>query len=669
MKVVEEVAITLTPQFTFFLIIHQRRKTLEGDKLSPSNRIFPKYHNISEITLKISEPILKKISWKMKNKNSSLPKNSAKYSKSTPTLSPIGQIKVKFDVLEQKVATEDTIEKTFSQKNLKKSKKEKYVMPESPAEIKKMTWIDKSPFSDKNTQIIQLSKILDQASTLKEKDLKPFWTKQSKAKSMKLWLPTEIDSVDSILTSSKGLSGNTPMGKSWFSIEKKCPLNKNSSKISSPSSLPFQEDFMDSEVIQSKEKSKKQSKPKKEEKMLKTLKIRIFPNEEEKERLSGYFDQFRWYYNAILSIVNKRFMVDGKLTVDKLSFYSMRDLLRKYSYVEDEEEGKKDFVYNEEKNSFPTPFWWDKVNNRVIRGSVKKFTSSVNSAISNLKNGNISHFRMNFQSRKKPVEIVHFEDKKYPVFLDGIKSRYWFTDKSGKKKNIKYEDIGSKKGLEIIHDKSTDRYFYHVPIEVDWYPEEDRRNENQVSSSAEGVDSQKRIISLDPGVRKFLVGYDPSGKVIFVGDGASKRLSKLLSETNDDYGNTKLWSKIKNLVMELHNKTVKYLISNYDEILLPDFRVSEMIRGKKLGRMTKRLMNMFSFYKFKEKLTSACKRRKKNLYIVDESYTSCTCTNCGNMKKNLKGEEVYKCGKCRLEIDRDVNGSRNILIKNLKTLR
>ncbi len=584
------------------------------------------------------------------------PISSQKLSKSISTHSMTDQRAGKLDVLKHMVDTCPIIEKTSSLMDLKNIKSdEKSATPKT----KKISWIEKSPFSDTNTQIIQLSAILDQVSTQKEKDLKPFWTKQSKEKSEKLWLPTEIDSVDSILTSSK--ESSAPMGKSWFSIETKYPKTKNSSQ----SSRPFQEDFTDLEVIQSKIKSKMPSK----ETTLKTLKIRIFPTKDEKDKLSGYFDQFRWYYNAILNIVNKTYMKDGKLTVNKLSYYNMRNLLMKYDYIEDDD--NKDFKYNNIKNSFPIPVWWENVNGRVIRGSIKKFTSSVNAAISNLKNGNIRKFKMSFQTKKKPVEIVHFEDKNYPVFLNDIKSIYWFTDNGGKRRIIEYKDIGSKKGLEIIHEKDTDRYFYHVPVEVDWFPDEDRRNENQVSTTSERNTNQqsKRIISLDPGVRKFLVGYDPSGKLIYVGDGASKRLAKLLLETDVDYKNPKLWRKIKNLVTELHNKIVKYLVSNYDEILLPEFRVADMLKGKKLGRMTKRLLNMFSFYRFRVKMEDACMRHGKKLYIVDESYTSCTCTSCGNIKRNLKGDEVYRCNACGLEVDRDVNGSRNILIKNIKTLR
>ena len=58
-----------------------------------------------------------------------------------------------------------------------------------------------------------------------------------------------------------------------------------------------------------------------------------------------------------------------------------------------------------------------------------------------------------------------------------------------------------------------------------------------------------------------------------------------------------------------------------------------------------------------------CDVYSKKLIIVDESYTSCTCGVCGIIN-NTKGKELFSCVSCGLEIDRDVTGSRNILIKN-----
>ena len=73
---------------------------------------------------------------------------------------------------------------------------------------------------------------------------------------------------------------------------------------------------------------------------------------------------------------------------------------------------------------------------------------------------------------------------------------------------------------------------------------------------------------------------------------------------------------------------------------------------------------MFSFHSFKEKLLFSGKRYGKRVIIVDESFTSQTCGQCGERNK-MGGLEVYKCSSCFFEVDRDVNGSRNILMKNL----
>jgi len=121
----------------------------------------------------------------------------------------------------------------------------------------------------------------------------------------------------------------------------------------------------------------------------------------------------------------------------------------------------------------------ESVHNRIPRGAVAKFTSSLNSAISDKKNKNCKNFEMKFMSRKSPAEYLHFEDKSFPSFIKEIESRYWFTTKDRRRVSITYSQIKSQKGLEVIHEKETGRYFLHVPVERDWLPEEDRRRENQ----------------------------------------------------------------------------------------------------------------------------------------------------------------------------------------------
>jgi len=575
-----------------------------------------------------------------------------------------GTIKGKSSVLELK---EDIGDSSYQMSSPKTQNNQKYTKKisatvESLLTDKKKIWKDKLSSSPINTLTTKLSRILDPVLTSKGKVLKPWWTKESKVISEKLWLPTKIDSVVSVLNSSKESSKPTPMGKSWFSIKKKLPLKKNSLMTSFQSSQFSLVDSMDSGVTPLKTKSKIVP--------LKTLKLRIFPTNEEQIKLHTMMDQFRWYYNSAITITYNHYGYKEIPKEKKYSSYTVRDLIRKYKYTENTIDNLtfKDFIYDENTNSIPIPEWWKgNVHSRLPRGAINKFVSSLNSALSNLKNKNIKHFKMKYRSKKSPTDYLNFEDKSYPAFIRKIKSKYWYTTKDRKRKSIPLGDINTqKRGIEIVYEKATNKYFLHYPVERDWLPEDDKRNDSQVKFIPKG----DRIISLDPGIRKFLVGYDPRGETVFIGEKASEKLIQLLLDI-DKIEDPKIkylkWKKAKNMVSELHWKTISFLIENYDTIILPDFRVSQMLKKKKLGRKTKRLMCMFSFYSFKEKLKWKCNTYGKKLVIVDESYTSCTCGMCGKINKT-GSNEVFHCVGCGVELDRDVQGSRNILLKNI-TLR
>ena len=194
-----------------------------------------------------------------------------------------------------------------------------------------------------------------------------------------------------------------------------------------------------------------------------------------------------------------------------------------------------------------------------------------------------------------------------------LKVIFGIEQKDKKRKTYSFKELKNKKSLEIIYEKETDRYFLYSPVEVDFFPTDDNRNDNQGTF----FEKKGRIISLDPGIRKFMVGYDPQGSSIFIGDKASIELTKLLLEIDKRISKNKPTQDqqryVKNLVNELHWKTISFLIKNYDVILLPDFRVKQMVKGRRLANITKRLMMMFSFYKFQERLTYKCKSIRKKV--------------------------------------------------------
>lgn len=75
---------------------------------------------------------------------------------------------------------------------------------------------------------------------------------------------------------------------------------------------------------------------------------------------------------------------------------------------------------------------------------------------------------------------------------------------------------------------------------------------------------------------------------------------------------------------------------------------------------------MQSHYKFRQHLLNKGKEYGCEILVRGEEYTSKTCTRCGTISDNyIKREKICNCG---YKIDRDINGSRNILIKNINEL-
>lgn len=139
--------------------------------------------------------------------------------------------------------------------------------------------------------------------------------------------------------------------------------------------------------------------------------------------------------------------------------------------------------------------------------------------------------------------------------------------------------------------------------------------------------------------------------------------------------------RIKNIVSELHNKTALFLCRNFNTILIPKFGTQSMLKKNKTAkfenkeeptkpkknRMPKKVkyvLSTLSHYKFRTKLENKAKDYQCQVHVVTEEYTSMCCGKCGYLSKNYSESRVKKCKNCNHEIDRDINGARNILLKN-----
>lgn len=195
----------------------------------------------------------------------------------------------------------------------------------------------------------------------------------------------------------------------------------------------------------------------------------------------------------------------------------------------------------------------------------------------------------------------------------------------------------------------------------------------------------KPSVGVDPGSRKFMTCYTTCGKSIILGENCNEIIFKklkeldviisLLSEKSITGKKRKRLKKrirlirkyISNLKTDLHNKVAHFLSTNFSNIIIPCLDVTNIVSKKKRILKTKECRKLLSLChgEFYKKLENKCKEYGSVLIKTKEEYTLKTCTFCGNINKTLKGSKIYECEKCDSLIDRDINGARNIMLKNL----
>ncbi len=129
----------------------------------------------------------------------------------------------------------------------------------------------------------------------------------------------------------------------------------------------------------------------------------------------------------------------------------------------------------------------------------------------------------------------------------------------------------------------------------------------------------------------------------------------------------RLFCKVKNQVKDAHHNISKFLCENYDAILLSDFQSQQMVETKKrnIREKTVRQLLTWSHYKFKQIIKAKAKRYDCLIVPCEEWYTSKICYECGNIDDKLGANKIYKCKSCDSIMDRDLNASKNILLKFL----
>jgi transposase len=448
---------------------------------------------------------------------------------------------------------------------------------------------------------------------VEEDKFKPFWNESVQELSNELYLPTKDNCIDTYDTKLN----------SWFSMKIMTVVdNVNCKKV-----YPLLETkFPKTEHVQ----VEVDTKPLAE----KARKIRVYPDIEQKQTISKWLGVQRWIYNKALNEI--------KTNNCKVSLKELREKVINNVNFETENTWMLDYEYD--------------LRDEALRDLVHNYKTNFAKA----------------KRQKKPFEIK-FKSKKQEYHQNtslSILAKKWNKPRNFYSKIFRPDKLKSSEPLpnKLLYDSRLvktpfNRYYLAIPRPLD-------RCENQAPKG--------KVISIDPGVTNFLSCYDEDGNAFVLGEKAICRIARLLNAKR------KLCSKIKtsikhkiryslrkalyrlscnisNLVTEMHNKICRWLTINYNYIVIPRLNFHNC---KNLYKKHKEKMATLRHCEFVDKLINKTREMSWCKVIeCDEQWTSKTCGKCGNIDNDLGKSRTYSCKQCFTVIDRDINASRNILLR------
>ena len=454
----------------------------------------------------------------------------------------------------------------------------------------------------------------------RRKGLLPYWSDYTREISSVLWSPTETVLRGLGPNSSRPCSSATA-GSSWFSISETSAPRKSSRLTFSPSSRSLELGSTDCGAT-----------------VRKSRKIRLYPDAGQRAELRRWFGAARYAYNQTVELLTAE---DAPPAVKT----KVRDVI------------------------LPTlPPWHRSAPREVLVGAVFDACR----AVSAVKKRNAELAKDKSRGRRQDEDFAHvrFRSRKNPrqiftVQADCVSGKGIYRTKLG--------DIRMAEKLPTLKNRNICRLSlrygqYHLAVPYD-------------EKLAPARENQARVVALDPGVRSFLTWYcaDSVGKI---GEGAffriqrlCERLDGLLSRAakspsrkrrNMRRAANRMRLRIENLVAELHRQAARFLVDNFDVILLPGFETSEMVeRGRRRIR-SKTVRNLLTLAHYRFKLFIRHKAAETGATVLDvsEAYTTKTVSWTGEVLEGLGGASVIVAQDGE-RMDRDYNGARGIYLRAL----
>lgn len=370
--------------------------------------------------------------------------------------------------------------------------------------------------------------------------------------------------------------------------------------------------------------------------MLRGIKVKLYPNREQKLELNKVLGCYRFVYNQTLSFKQQRYK-DSKesLGVSELCKYFHNVLLKR-----------------------ETNAWLKEQNTKVMQQAIRQMLVA---------------YEMFFKSHKGFPKYKSKKDKQSALFpLQAISKMNTFENTkitlTQPLKNIKFKcsDVYLKrlqlyknniKSATLTKTKSG-RYFLSILIDI---PQKEIQKFRQTG----------KYVGIDLGVKDFVITSD--GEVFdnkhFL-KRQEKRINKLQRELSRKHKGSNNWNKQRiKLAKKFEHQSnqrraylhyvINELLNSYDVICMEDLNVHGMLKNHKISKAIQEL----GLSEFKQILIDKANVNNKQVVSVSRYYPSSKkCHKCGYINRELVlNDREWDCPVCGEHHNRDLNAAINIL--------
>ncbi|MEN4017585.1 MAG: RNA-guided endonuclease TnpB family protein [Methanobacterium sp.] len=203
-----------------------------------------------------------------------------------------------------------------------------------------------------------------------------------------------------------------------------------------------------------------------------------------------------------------------------------------------------------------------------------------------------------------------------------------------------------------------------------------RNNSNQYfvsfnvkNSPVKALKKTNQVVGIDLGLKDlatFSNGFKTGKIYLKEVDNKIRRYNQILSKRVKNGCNwlkvktklNQLYQKKKDIINDFLHKTTTRIVHEFDEIYVGNVNSQLGLKNKYLAKTTADQ----HWFEFKRQLQYKSDWYDKHFRVVDEKYTSKTCSNCGYVTEVLDlNIRRWICPKCNIEHDRDINAAYNIL--------